>query len=646
MMHQTPELPDIGLPGPETLATALRAIVAEDRRASSFLAVKEALLPPTDLLHRLLADLSPAARILLRWLQPASKKRTPLPPAWDAGLRWLKLSNVAAATEAYAHPDWWDAWISDGWPAAREALGWLLALEPPDDATAVTWGEAHLVTDLSGIRANSLLLLAASNDGRANLLALAEEEHPPAIRALALLPGDDSRITEILFHVRRAGTRTGQDAANCALNHLARRHGFPDAAEFERQHLLASAWDDTFLANERVRVGWQHGSCRLRVSLRAGRAQLEVLGPLGVLKRIPDDLRHSDEYREARETQRQLDERYRLFKPYIEETMLTARPLSLGQFRHLYTHPVFAHLAERVVWGLPDGSTMLWAGPGQWESLTGDAVDLTGDVDALTLTVLHPIRLAESDLAAWQAIAAERRLVQPIRQLFREIYTFGDDAVTQCTRFAGCRLVPQRAYALLRAANFAPGNGTARRIWPGGITAHLVWADGARGRDLFGPHRADAVTTGAIYFTRDGAELPFSRVEPITISETLRVADLLTTRAAAGDADMTARETVALRASLLRQIARSFDLTNVVTPEDGRYALVLGTHADYRINLANGTVMLEPDGRQLILPPIAARWQLSEEKDATSDILAAVLLLANDAEIADITFIAQLPANR
>jgi hypothetical protein len=151
-----------------------------------------------------------------------------------------------------------------------------------------------------------------------------------------------------------------------------------------------------------------------------------------------------------------------------------------------------------------------------------------------------------------------------------------------------------------------------------------------------------AVVTGAIWFTKDGQRLPLPLVDAIVCSETLRVADLLTTSAAVGDADLTSRETVAVRATLLRQIARSFALTNILVPEDGRFALVLGSRATYRVNLTSGTVLLEPEGRQVLLPRRDRRWNPTEELDASSEILSIVLSLAHDAEIDDLTFLAQL----
>jgi hypothetical protein len=409
--------------------------------------------------------------------------------------------------------------------------------------------------------------------------------------------------------------------------------------------MLAAAWDQGPLAGERVRVGWQEGLYRLRLSLQAGKVQLDVLGPRGPLPRVPAELRASDAYQQARAAQRETQQQYRLFRRQLEEYMLNGTPFAVGEFRYLLTNPIFAHLAERLLWRTAEGRVFIWTGPERWETLAREQVTLAGERERATWTIslVHPIALAqESALVPWQLYAADHRLMQPFKQLFREVYTLAGDEGTRCTRFAGRRLDPQRAYAVLRAAGYAPGNGTARREWPRGITAYLCWAEGAAGRDLFGPHRLPDVTSGAIWFMREGEELPLAQVDPIIFSETLRAADLLTTRAVIGEAELTSRETIALRASLLRQVARAFGQTNIAVPENGQYAMVLGTHAIYRVNLASGTVLLEPEGRQLVVPRPEVVWRPVEDGDATTEIMATVLELAHDELITDLTFLAQV----
>lgn len=604
-------------------------------------------LPPLPALQPLLAELSPAAWLLLCWLRPELARRAGIRTEECDGARWLTGSMQAAAQTAYEAPDWWERWRVGSLTAVRQACARLDGLALPPEAGGnllerQAWLETYYLHGYPAIRANTLLLEGAAGEGVASLRALAGLDDLPALRALALLPETTPDDVELLRRKARSGGRPVQAAARAALAHVARRQGLPDADELDRQHLLATAWELGPLAGERVRTDWQVDGCRLRLSLHHGQVRLEALGPHGPLPRLPGALRTSDAYREARAAQKTVQAQYRLFKGHLEQALLRGQPFGAGEFRYLLQNTVFAHVAERLVWQTGQGQTVLWSGEGRWETCAGAPVELA---DALTLTVVHPVTLALADtLTSWQGVAADRRLVQPFKQLFREVYTAEGEAGHQCTRFAGREVAPHRAYAVLRAAGFAPGSGVARREWGHGVTAHLCWAEGARGRDLFGPHQRPSVTSGAIWFTRGDTPLSLAQVDPVYFSETLRTADLLTTRAAAM-AELTSREAVALRATLLRQVTRSFRLTNVVVPENGMYAIVLGTRATYRVNLTTGIVLLEPEGRQIVVPEAHAQWLPVEEADPTSQVLAIIFALAHDERMADLTFLAQLPAN-
>ena len=638
--------------GPDMLPGALQAVATGECTLPRLWEIKHAPVSASPELDALLAAQPPALQMLTSWLRPDFGARSPFATA----LRWLRESNTTAAATAYARPDWWADWVENGHRHAETALGWLqnMALPEEDDDQRAAWLARYLLHDYAPrhIEGNLLLSRAARGDGVDDLLQRAAAGQLPAIRALALAPQLDERLLDLLHRLARTGNRPVCAAAREALAHAAQRLGLPGAEELEHQRLLSAAWEQGPLAGARVRVDWQHEQFRLRLSLHGGAVRLDALGPRGPVARIPAELRQSDAYQQAREAQRETQAQYRLFKTHLERQMLEGTPLTAGEFRYLLGNPVFAHLAERLLWQTADGEPFLWAGPERWETL--HEVNLALDQLTPTITLVHPARLARGGvLSAWQARAADRRLTQPFKQLFREIYTAEGEFGTRCARFAERRLDPARAYALLRAAGFAPGDGVARREWAwtrgrpddaetNFLTAHISWALVSSGRELFGPQRLSEVASGDIWFTCGYTPISLARVDPVVFSETLRAADLLTTRAAVGDAALTSRETLALRSLLVREMARSFRLTNVVAQEFGGYALVLGNRATYRVNLLSGTVLLEPEGRQILVPRRHARWQPVEDGDEMSAILTTLLDLAHDDEIADLTFLAQL----
>lgn len=569
-------------------------------------------------------------RCLYAWLRPRSA-------GGDPAVQWLRSSNVQAAALAYTSPPWWGEFLISGLPTAREVLRRCMLLELPPEATdRHAWLERHYLSNYRNICSNLLLALAASGDV-AEILLQAKDGEMAAIRALGLAKVDDG-IISVLVQQRRFGGRPQQAAAELALAELARQAGLPGTEELLRQQFLTRAWDESTLGRGRVRTDWQTGIYRLRLSLHAGKVRFEALGPRGPLTRIPEELRQTSVYQDARGAEHELQAEYRRYRGELERWMLAETAVPVGQFRYLLANPVFAHLAERLVWRTATGVSVIWAGEGRWEDVVSTPVALE---DGFTLTLAHPITLG-AELKRWQSRAADIRLQQPFRQLFREIYTSFEETGQACERFAGRRIAPERAYAVLRAAGYAPGVGVARYEWPGDITAQICWAEGAESHDLFGEKRLEEVTTGCISFVREADQLPLHAVPPIIFSETLRVADLLTTQAASGEENLTSAETLAVRRTLLREMARTFDLTNIATPDTGNYALVLGARATYRVNLTTGTVLLEPEGRQIVLPEKPGRWRYSEGDDATARVIAVLLALAHDGEISDLTFLAQL----
>jgi hypothetical protein len=150
----------------------------------------------------------------------------------------------------------------------------------------------------------------------------------------------------------------------------------------------------------------------------------------------------------------------------------------------------------------------------------------------------------------------------------------------------------------------------------------------------------ETVTSGPVWFADErGRQIPAADVMPVVVSETLRDADLLVSRAAAGEFGFTSEETLRLRATLIRYLARVLGITTIYVGDDEQYVLVEGTRAMYRVNLGSGSVLLEESRRHLDIGEIASeavRDLLVEGMDAgTARVLAVIATLARDETITD-----------
>ncbi len=129
-------------------------------------------------------------------------------------------------------------------------------------------------------------------------------------------------------------------------------------------------------------------------------------------------------------------------------------------------------------------------------------------------------------------------------------------------------------------------------------------------------------------------------------SETLRDADLLVSRACAGELGFSSEETRRLRGTLVRYIARALDLTSVHVSEDCSHAIVEGRRAMYRIHLGSGSVLLEETRRHLDLGRVTNKEVeelLGESMDSrTARILGVIAALTRDHEITEPGFLRQL----
>ncbi len=633
--------------GPDLFPRALQALRDDEITLPHLHELRYAPLPPDSHLHSLLHDLPPHLLLLVAWLRDeisytaiSLARTTSHHPVWDDKhilFALAELSGERMAQHAYAALDdprsgWlslWHLWLGP----MRQLITLINSLELPQEAAEdpARWIDTHLWPGYRRICANLLLPLAACEQGGVHLLDAMRAGDLAALRACGLLATPSADTITALAEFHQHGTRPQQAAARMALERIAQRKGLGDPEQLLRQLRLATAWDLSPLGESGVRAGWQVGPYRLRVSLHGGKAQLEITDTLGAVLKVPKAIRESDIYREARAVQRETQTHYQRLRADLERAMLAARPISVGEWRVLWHNPIFAHLAQRLIWQTAEGTTFAWVGPERWERVNGEPVNLDVQDPLLPVTLIlpHALTLAESgELTSWQAWAATQRFVQPFKQLFREHYHLDAAIGEECRRFAGYPLTPQRAYAILRAASFAPGRGVARRQWSKTLTAHLCWAEGAQGHDLFGPLQTAAVTSGGLWFTQDDSRVPLADVPPILLSECLRVADLLTARAAADEALLSSSESARLRGDLLRELARSLGLSNLIVPETGDAGLIMGVDITYRFSLLNGAIFLEPDGRQVDPPLPDEAWTPEDSAEGTSAFLARILALA------------------
>jgi hypothetical protein len=569
---------------------------------------------------------------------------------------WLRASGPNAPLDLTWAERVLRPWAETAGEAATLAAGALCSLEPPPDfegpadrvLRSRSFLRSHLLSDFDRVMDNLLYVHALRKTHFGLICQQARRGRATAIRALALWPEQGEQAAPIMFRLAREGSKPIREAAAQALQALRERAGILDLGQFEKRLDLASAWSDAGLEGRRVRFWWDVGGYHVRLSVIAGKVTVDAYSGPRHLASLPASVRADPQYPEIRQARADLARSYRYFRQRLEQAMVEGVSYSGRDFAVLLANPVVRSLLSRLVLlveGTPYGR-LVEAEPEEPrcpEVLAG----------AESIAIAHPLCLLEAGaLDEWQERVLRERIGQPFKQLFREIYLLGPEerGGASSMRFAGHLLVARRAFAVLRTRGYAPGGGEAVKEWPTlGLHACISWAqpEEEAGRRLAEAGPTAPVTSGPVRFRgEDGDWLPLDRVPPVALSETLRDADLLVSRAAAGEPGFTSEETRRLRATLVRYLARALGLTSVYVSDDQPYVLVEGQRAMYRVHLGSGSVLLEKSRRSLDLGPVRSlpmATLAAESMDSlTARIMGIIATLSHDERITDARFLAQL----
>jgi predicted DNA-binding WGR domain protein len=236
----------------------------------------------------------------------------------------------------------------------------------------------------------------------------------------------------------------------------------------------------------------------------------------------------------------------------LEAMLATARRVQPAVFREVFAgHPLIRHLAQRLVWGVFDG-TAAGLRPRLAFRVT-EALELTDAADAPVAVdqaegaaglvgLLHPLHMTADEIAAWGTLFGEYEIAQPFPQLGRERFalTEAEKASSEIARFEGREVEAARLRGM-GAEGWPPGapqdggviGWLERRVTLAGgkpALALLYFGDG-----LFtgAPDAEDKVQhLGKIelrqtWGARETEQPLFGALDPVTASELLRAATRL-----------------------------------------------------------------------------------------------------------------------
>lgn len=201
-----------------------------------------------------------------------------------------------------------------------------------------------------------------------------------------------------------------------------------------------------------------------------GKAELTFEKDGKALKGVPAPVRrdHKDELKELRD----------LVKRLGAQLVTLARALE-GDFTAEATHP-FGRWRDTLVHHTIAGPTvrsLIWeieTAPGDWRAVLPEAGGIPDAAEDAPVRLWHPIRVEPDEVRAWRDLLVERRIRQPFKQAFREIYLLTpaeEETGTYSNRFAAHLVHYRRMFTLFRARGWTSG---LLGPWDGGDTDEAV----------------------------------------------------------------------------------------------------------------------------------------------------------------------------
>lgn len=357
------------------------------------------------------------------------------------------------------------------------------------------------------------------------------------------------------------------------------------------------------------------------------------------LKTVPKAIAKDETFLELKQSAKELKEQKRRSKESLERAMTERTEFLRDELVSMLSNPVLAPMIRKLVW-LSNGRL------GFVDISNGEIklIDVNGEILPCgeKLMIAHPHdMLCEGVWHDFMRVLYDRKLVQPFKQVFRELYPITADEKAERTlsrRYAGYQVEPKRTLALLKGRGWTVDyeEGLQRVFYRENLVVRLFAL-----ADWFSPAEVEAPTLETISFfnRRTGEGVPLEEVPPVLFSEVMRDIDLVVSIAYAGGVDPeTSMSAVEIRIALAEELTRLLKLQNVRFI--GSHARIEGKLANWSVHMGSGIVHAEGKGMIPIIPVHSqARGRVflpfADDDPKTAEIMSKIILLSEDTKIRD-----------
>jgi hypothetical protein len=484
-----------------------------------------------------------------------------------------------------------------------------------------------------------------------------EKRNKDKLLSYSLIPLEENKIEDALERYEFiqgflkesksfGAQRRESEAKACAIasENLARNAGFSDALRF--------SWRMETLKVENIKTFFEPKPCGDYLVYIAigddGMAALVYEKDGRILASAPAALKKDPYAAECKTVTASLKDQFRRARANLEQEMVNRDVFEFGEIKTLMNHPVIAPLLQKLIFVSIDA--------GGKALMPGAFCELEGLSDTSPVRIAHPYDLYV--LGTWiscQRYAFEHKLIQPFKQIFRELYLLNEDEKQEKTvsrRYAGHQVQPKKTTALLKSRGWTVDYevGLQRVYYRENLIATVYAA-----ADWFSPADTEAPTLETVQFFHRRAPLSSSgdirplnleEIPPVIFSEVMRDLDLAVSVAHVGGVDPEAsHSTIEMRAAIVRELLGLLHIENAAVED--RHAKIKGTLGEYTVHLGSAQVHKMGRGAVNILAvPSQHRGRIflpfADDDPRTAEIMSKIVLLAEDHTIKDPAILNQI----
>lgn len=475
----------------------------------------------------------------------------------------------------------------------------------------------------------------------------AEKRNKDALNAYCIVPVQDEQdllerylyIQQFLKESRSYGAQRQASEKRCceiALMNLARNAGYDsvDRLTWRLESKITDQYRDVFQPTlvedvELCIVVDKKGENEICVTKNGKR-----------LKSIPARLKNNEHVLRLKEARQLLTQQYRRTRTMLEKAMEECVEFDSAEIAIMAEHVIAGPLLRRLV--LCCGGFFGFYQDGKL-IMGKESTPCAG-----TVRIAHVAELYKHQrLREFQEYLFAHQIVQPFRQVFRELYLKLDEELPHeyTRRYTGYQIQIRQAVGALknRGWNVSYEGGLEKVCYKQDAVVHL-YADA----DWFSPSDIEAPSIDYVAFAhrKNGAPVLIENLDDVVFSEVMRDVDLAVSLSFVGGVDpVTSTSTIELRQAIITCTCQMMKLNNVRV--EGHFAHITGKYNDYSVHLGSGVIHQKAGGAIHMIPVWSGQrgkvyLPFLDEDPLTAQIVTKVVMLAEDTSIKDPEILRQI----